>query len=194
MNYMALAGSWLWNRTEARCASRRIEHPMSISADRILGIYTNCEWGSQALFCRPGKEPRRFSMKTNIVAIGLAILLAAAFGLAQSQPQQVSAKIPFEFTAAGKVFPAGQYNFSYNSVQRYVIVRGVDKESEARVILVTMLARGMHTTPSDAHVVFDKIGNNRFLSELWIPGLDGLDLLSTKEKHEHEIVNVPVLP
>jgi len=131
-------------------------------------------------------------MKTNIAAIGLAILLAATFGLAQSQPQSVTAQIPFEFTAAGKIFPAGQYVLSYNSVQRYVIVRGTDKGSDARVVLVTMLAAGMHSSPSDAHVVFDKIGNNRFLSELWIPGLDGLDLLSTKEKHEHEIVNVPV--
>jgi hypothetical protein len=129
-------------------------------------------------------------MKTNIVVVGLTILLAATFGLAQSHV--VKAQIPFEFTAAGKVFPAGQYDFTYNVLQKFVIVRGIEKGSESNARLVTLLAEQMHTTPNDAHVVFDKIGDKRYLSEVWIPGMQGLSLLSTKEKHEHEIVNVPV--
>jgi hypothetical protein len=59
------------------------------------------------------------------------------------------------------------------------------------VSIVTTLAAAMHTTPRDAHVVFDRIGNSRVLSEIWISGMDGLSLVATKEEHEHEILNVP---
>jgi hypothetical protein len=129
-------------------------------------------------------------MKTNMaIAVSLAILLIAGFGMAQTQT--VRAQIPFEFAAAGKVFPAGEYAFNYDPGRLFVSVQGTEKGSAALVPIVTMLAGAMHTTPKDAHVVFDKIGNKRYLSELWISGMDGIDLLTTKEKHEHEIVNVP---
>lgn len=129
-------------------------------------------------------------MKTSIaIAISFAVLLVADFGMAQTQT--VRAQIPFEFMAAGKVFTAGEYVFNYDSGKLFLSVQGTEKGSAALVPIVTMLAGAMHTTPKDAHVVFDKIGNNRYLSELWISGMDGMDLLSTKEKHEHEIVNAP---
>ena len=131
-------------------------------------------------------------MKTNIAVVaGLTLLLTATFGLAQQNLDNVRAMIPHEFTAVGKVLPAGQYSFIYNSGQRVVIVKNANKGESVIVPVVTWLAKEMHTTPNDAHVVFDKIGNRYYLSELWIPELYGLDLLTTKEKHEHEVVNVP---
>jgi hypothetical protein len=129
-------------------------------------------------------------MKTSITAIAFTILLAATFGSAQSQ--KVSSKIPFEFTAAGKVLPAGQYEVKYDAERSLVIIKSSEKGPVVNMPILTMLAGAMHTTPNDSHIVFDKIGNKYFLSEIWIPGMDGIDLLSTKEKHEHEIVNVPV--
>jgi len=129
-------------------------------------------------------------MKTNtLVAISLTILLAVASASAQSQV--VRAKIPFEFSAAGKVLPAGQYDFTYNSGMRTVLIRGSEKGTTVNVPIVTWLAAAMHTTPNDSHIVFDVVGNNRYLSELWFTGMDGLDLITTKERHQHEIVNVP---
>ena len=129
-------------------------------------------------------------MKTNVfVATSLTILLATTLGLAQSR--KVSAKIPFEFTAAGKVLPAGQYDFTYKGNMRVVLVRGADKGSAVNVPIITWLASAMHTTPNDSHIVFDVVGNSHYLSELWFTGMDGLDLITTKEIHQHETVNVP---
>ena len=128
--------------------------------------------------------------KTNTaMAICLAILLVASFGMAQSH--SVRGKIPFEFNAGGKVLSAGEYDFVYDASKTYLSVRGGDKKQSIFVPIVTLLAAATHTTPRDAHVVFDKIGNNYFLSEIWISGIDGIDLLSTKEKHSHEVVNIP---
>jgi hypothetical protein len=127
-------------------------------------------------------------LKNLLAATSLTILLLAALGSARD----VTVKIPFGFKAAGTAFPAGDYSFDYKSGQNFVRVRGIDKGPVAQVLIITRLAGAIHTTQGDAHVVFDKIGNDHFLSELWIPGMDGIDLLSTKENHEHEIVNVPV--
>jgi hypothetical protein len=37
-------------------------------------------------------------------------------------------------------------------------------------------------------VVFDKVGEQRFLSEIWIPGQDGLQVRGTTQAHKHESV------
>jgi hypothetical protein len=129
-------------------------------------------------------------MKTKITAISLTIMLAATFGLAQLQ-HKASAKIPYEFTAAGKVLPAGQYDFFYDAGSRQVTIKGTEKGSAVLVPIITLLAGAIHTTPNDFHPVFDRIGNKYSLSEIWIPGIDGICLLSTKVMHEHEIVNTP---
>jgi len=39
--------------------------------------------------------------------------------------------------------------------------------------------------------VFDKVGNEHFLSEVWFRDQDGLLLVGTKEEHEHEVVKDP---
>ena len=70
-------------------------------------------------------------------------------------------------------------------------VRVTDGSKDMAVAQVlTRLAAGMHTSPADGHVVFDKIGDVYTLAEIWIPGQDGYVLAVTKAKHEHRIVNV----
>ena len=128
-------------------------------------------------------------MKMNTAAVGFAILLAATLGLAQSH--RVQAKIPYEFTAAGEVLPAGEYSFNYDGGQRVMTVKNTEKGSAVMMPIVTLLSGAIHTTPDDSHIVFDKVGNKHYLSEIWIPGMDGISLRSTKEKHEHEMVTVP---
>ena len=130
-------------------------------------------------------------MKKNFATIGFTLLLAAALGLAQSS-HKVQAKIPHDFTAVGKVLPAGEYTFVYDAAKRVVTIRSTEKGAVGMMPIVTLLSGAIHSSPSDSHVVFDKIGNNYFLSEIWIPGIDGVSLLSTREKHEHEVLDVPL--
>lgn len=40
----------------------------------------------------------------------------------------------------------------------------------------------------EPHIVFDKIGERYFLSEVWLPGADGYLLHATNEKHTHQHV------
>lgn len=127
-------------------------------------------------------------MRTKV--LGTACLFALLVVSASAQTT-VRANIPFAFTAAGKVLPAGQYEFLRQANDTTIRVTGSAKGSSAVAMVVTRLAASIHTTPQDAHVVFDKVGEQHFLSEIWIPGVDGFLLYSTKGKHEHEVVDVP---
>ena len=129
-------------------------------------------------------------MKTNVlVSISLIALLAATFGFAQSQ--SLNAKIPFQFTVEGKVLPAGQYVFIRSNDESTIRVEGASKGPSSVALVVTRLGSAIHTSPQDAHIVFDKVGDTYFLSEIWIPGLDGFLVYVTKGKHEHRTVDVP---
>ncbi len=128
-------------------------------------------------------------MKMKIaVTIGLVALLTTVFGLAQTV-QSLRANIPFQFIVGGKALPAGEYNFIRNEGSFQVV--SVKKGPSAVALVITMLGGEIHTTPQDAHIVFDKVGDSYFLSEIWIPQMDGFLLNATKEKHEHRTINIP---
>ncbi len=113
-----------------------------------------------------------------------------AFGFAQAPA--LRANIPFQFTVEGKSLPAGQYEFIPSGNAETIRVVDQEKGLSSAALVVTRLGAGIHTTPKDAHIVFDKVGDTYFLSELWIPGIDGFLLHSTRGKHEHKTVDVPV--
>lgn len=127
-------------------------------------------------------------MKARImVAVGIFVLLAGMSMYAQ--PQALKAKIDFSFTVEGKVLPAGQYEFTRDSLAQVFRVEGEGKNI-ALVPILTRLSGEMHTTPQDAHLVFDVVDGKYMLSELWIPGEDGYLVLATKGKHEHKVMNI----
>jgi hypothetical protein len=130
--------------------------------------------------------------EVKIKALGVAsvfVLLAVVSAYGQTT---VRANIPFAFAAAGKTLPAGQYDFVRDTSDEVIKVAGPVKGPTVQAMVITRLAGGMHTTPQDAHIVFDKVGEKYFLSEVWIPGVDGFLLHTTKEKHEHRIQDVSV--
>jgi len=130
-------------------------------------------------------------MKTRtLLTLSLLTLLVAASAYAQAP--LVLANIPFSFMVEKQPLPAGQYEFTPIMERGVMRVVDVDKKGEAVFApIITRLAAGMHTTPKDAHIVFDKVGDAYTLSEIWVPGEDGYLLHATKGKHEHHIVNVP---
>jgi hypothetical protein len=105
------------------------------------------------------------------------------------------ATIPFTFHAGDKILPPGDYDFVYNTSARWGInLRVVAPDGSANVLVevLTRLPGAIHTTPKDAHVVFDKVANTYFLSSLWLPNIDGYLVRITMENVEHAIVDVPL--
>jgi len=139
----------------------------------------------------PDHNQRRCQVRTRLVVlVGFVALLAGVSAYGQV-PESLQATIPYQFTAEGKVYAAGEYTFARDVAASSFTIRGPGKVSGLAVV-ITRLAGAIHTTPADAHLVFDTIGQTYYLSEIWIPGQDGFLLNSTKEKHEHRIVNVPL--
>ena len=127
-------------------------------------------------------------MKTKIMlTVGLMALLVVAYGFGQRPALKV--KIEFPFTVAGKVLPAGQYQFERDDAGQFFRVTSEAKNS-AMALIITRLAGAMHTTQGDSHFVFDVVGESYLLSEIWIPGEDGYMLASTKDKHDHKVLDL----
>ncbi len=123
----------------------------------------------------------------------LVVSLLALLGAMSvyGQPSTIKAKVDFSFTVEGKVLPPGQYEFARDDTAQAFKVQGEGKNT-AIAPFVTRLAADIHTTPQDAHLVFDVVGDTYYLSEIWIPGEDGYVLATTKGQHTHKVINVNV--
>ncbi len=127
-------------------------------------------------------------MKTKAM-LTLSILGLLVAGIAYGQVPSLNAKIPFAFTVGNRTLPAGQYQFKETEDARNISIVGKGVSAYAEVF--TRLAASMHTTPKDAHIVFDKAGDTYTLAEVWLPNEDGYVLNVTKGKHEHRVLDVP---
>ena len=117
------------------------------------------------------------------VAFNLFTLLAGAPIFAQTG-QLVRAEVPYEFTVASKTLPAGTYTFR-------VTDRGIQVQpANGEIIHAPIVTRlgGPTEFLQDGALVFDKTGSVRILSEVWMPGIDGVLLHSTPKDHKHEIL------
>ena len=113
-------------------------------------------------------------MKSQILIVSLLVLgLAAATAFAQTGG--VEANIPFDFTAAGKAFPAGQYTLIASSDQVTI------EDAKGRPVAM-MLAN--HTAERSAgatgQIIFHCYRYRCFLAELWSPAqMDGRQVLTS---------------
>ncbi len=138
---------------------------------------------------------------TRLVALILSVLAMAVTGSGGAraqylnpvgemiQPQVVDIPFPFQVGDADvgtqKTFPAGKYDVEQPSQDRLVFrsAKGVAFE----VPVMTRLAKP--STPlAKANVVFDKLGDNYYISEIWVPGADGFVVGFTKQLHTHKTV------
>ena len=129
----------------------------------------------------------RFSLgrTRTLKAMILFALLAVtpAYGQSKTKPHIFNAE--FEFSAGGKAFPKGQYTIVHEENSPWVVVTS-KSGAVTKLKIITVLALDSASTPS--RLVFDKVGNDRFLSEVWFRGQDGFLMAGTKKAHEHEIV------
>ena len=131
-------------------------------------------------------------MKTRIsIAVGFVAILAVAFAYGQSlSPVLGSVNVPFKFMVAKKEMPAGKYEMLRVEGQssRLVLRNWQTKTS----LYVSVIERLAETSPSQKHgarVVFDTVGDQKFLSEFWPANSgDGYLLGITKGEEKHEVV------
>ena len=128
---------------------------------------------------------------TAVVALGLSVLAASLPARAQGVGQQIAFDIKFDFTAEGKTVRAGEYVFT-GSTHRNGELSLKRTDGKFRMVLtpMTRLARQHQGDAPKASLVFDKVGDQRMLSEIWLPGPDGYLIRAAAGEEEHEVLEV----
>ena len=112
-------------------------------------------------------------MRTRVFTISvlfsLFVLLASASAFAQGDG--VEAKIPFDFIAGKKLLPAGDYTIKrgVEDQRDLLLIRGVDNQEAVFIFAEDVRA---DETPTQSDLVFNQVGDEYFLSQVWVAGQD----------------------
>ena len=106
-------------------------------------------------------------MKTRLICSLGAALLAAA-GLYAQSPQTLVANVPFGFHAGSVALPAGEYNVDMLRIAPGV-VRVISAGHKAVAIIMTF-GRQTPKYSDQGKLVFNRYGDNYFLSQVWPSG------------------------
>lgn len=100
------------------------------------------------------------------VAFAFAVLFLAASTQAQQAP--VKANIPFDFVVGNQTYPAGEYILKGESVSS-PLVRITNAEGDLSGVSTT-ISSAVLTPSRDTKLVFHRVGDTYFLSQLWLEG------------------------
>jgi len=127
------------------------------------------------------------TMRKRLIAAMSLLVLALGVVAGYAQRARASVEIPFSFTAGGSELPAGTYRISTDPNSPGIL--RIRSEAGDKTALCTVLTRLSASESTKAQVVFDKVGEKRVLSEVYLPGSDGFQLAGTKGEHTHEKVS-----
>jgi hypothetical protein len=98
-------------------------------------------------------------------------------------PHIIDTTFPFE--VGGKVLPAGKYEIDQPT--RELLIFRPEKGPSVEAKIITRLARP--STPLvEPKIVFDKVGDRYYASEVWFPRQDGFLLFGAQQPHTHHSV------
>ncbi len=117
----------------------------------------------------------RSPMKQAILTLSILILMCSTLLVHAQQPYQyIRADIPFDFQVGGNTLPPGTYDFCWNrKFVAAVKLADMSARSEHPIQYVTISAVENPTKNTEPIVVFHRMGNLYFLSEIHQPG-DGI--------------------
>lgn len=111
-------------------------------------------------------------MKRSVyIALGALVLMAATTSAFALEGEQLTAKIPFQFTVNEKVMPAGTYDILYADPtdETSMAVRASNGTAEDTFFVEDAAAPG---GAAKTELVFDEIGTRHFLRQIWVAGED----------------------
>ena len=126
----------------------------------------------------------KFPARTWVIAAAFGFALA---GLADAAVPQARGKanIDFPFVAGSTQCPAGSYDFESDGTK--VTLRSTDPKGPSAILLI-LTRLGRHDKDKGAEFIFDKVGDQMKLSEIWPSEQDGFLVLVSPEAHEHRVV------
>ncbi len=135
---------------------------------------------------------RRLSLV--VVMLALAFVVGGSAAYAQDV---VTGNIPFKFMASGRQHDPGVYELRLADDEATVMLTPEKAKGGSGTVMPVETRLAMPASAAkaeEARLVFDKVGDTYYLSEVWFPGLDGCATYMTKQKHTHEVIKVTRRP
>jgi hypothetical protein len=108
---------------------------------------------------------KRLFVTRSMAVAGLAAILLAPLAYAQ-RAKVLRVNVSFNFTAKGTACPDGEYFFKNENGT--IDLSSAGGKIHLFLPVLTSIAR---SSDADDHLLaFDKVGDERFLSEVWLPG------------------------
>jgi cytochrome c553 len=116
----------------------------------------------------------------------MALILVTLFavGVAYGQTGSFRFDIPYRFNLGSKELPPGTYTFS---VDNFGLTLQSATGARFGSNIITWIS-GPSELLRDGSLVFDKTNGSHILSEVWMPGANGLLLYSIPKNHEREVL------
>jgi hypothetical protein len=124
-------------------------------------------------------------MYRKFLGVGVAVVVAMFVFGSLAEAQAPSVKVGFSFYAAGKEYQSGNYTIEVTPAGHVVLHAA---KGGAVVDLTPMKSLGPNDKIQSPKLVFNLIGSDRFLSEVWLPGQDGYLVGSVSGPHDQESV------
>ena len=124
-----------------------------------------------------------------LTAIFAIFLGLAVIGVQAQAPSKVEVNIPFEFSAGTKTLQPGVYSIKRLS-GNYLTLRSVDGKSA--VILNAPLNLTSLDDKAGERMVFNKYGNQYYLSQIWLTVDTGRQLAVRKRAAKPEVIAVRI--
>jgi len=118
-------------------------------------------------------------MKTKLLLVAAALLLSVVVtGSSYAQQTVLTVKIPFAFQDGNRTLPAGEYVVERLSSGTELVQRLRQVDGEATMIVQTVSVEAK-TESQDPELVFNRYGKTNFLSQIWMGGAHGRQLLKS---------------
>jgi hypothetical protein len=126
---------------------------------------------------------RRLRMNTNILRT-LALLTLGTLSINAQLSRGVVAKVPFDFVAGYKSFPAGEYQLVEGPATTTITIRS--RNGKTGAIVMFQRTESLQVHPKST-LVFNRYGAQYFLRQVWVEGdTSSAQLLKTPAESEAE--------
>ncbi|MGB4704699.1 MAG: hypothetical protein WBI18_06460 [Candidatus Saccharicenans sp.] len=130
------------------------------------------------------------------LAVDLVALPSVIPALQAGEKSAAVFKVPFEFQAAGKKIPAGEYWFGFNQSEKLVL-RQVSTGKELELTIQEKMTPPEQPA-AEPRLVFDEVGDFApsyteyftvyVLSQIWLSGEEGYRIHTTKGAHKEKVI------
>jgi len=105
----------------------------------------------------------------NKIIRNFSVALFAAASVFSQGPQRLTVQVPFGFHVGNSILPAGAYTVDTDAAPNILRLRSDDFKSS--VMIQTNSVEKLKA-PSQGMLVFNKYGDEYFLSQVWKPGIN----------------------